>query len=187
MHLGIVKKYLTPKGLNVRTADKPVLVCVTWAHTIFRFFETFFEHASHSKLRGEKKCIIWTYGSKVMDVWSLKEKSGQGGHVLQPMRKSWPHVQNFVGKVVGQGGQGVDIVGHPRWGGHQPLVGATDRAPTSGRRPRVARDGRPPDAQRSLGRRPPVGRRPRVAARLYIQAATVKVADSTHFFNFFCD
>jgi hypothetical protein len=47
--------YLTPKGLNVRTTDKLVLVCVTSAHTIFRFFETFREHASHSKLRGIKK------------------------------------------------------------------------------------------------------------------------------------
>jgi hypothetical protein len=37
---------------------------------------------------GEKKCIFWTYGSKVMDDGSFKEKSGQGGHVLEPMRKS---------------------------------------------------------------------------------------------------
>jgi hypothetical protein len=52
-------------------------------------------------------------------------------------------VQNFVGKEVGQGGQGVDKVGHPRWGGRRPLVGAVDRAPPRGRRPRVAKDGRP--------------------------------------------
>jgi hypothetical protein len=52
MHL---EGILTPKGLNVRTADKPVLVCVTWAHTIFWFFETFFEYASFNKLHGKKK------------------------------------------------------------------------------------------------------------------------------------
>jgi hypothetical protein len=46
---------LTPKGLNVRTVDKPVLVSVTWAHTIFGFFETFCERVSHSKLRERKK------------------------------------------------------------------------------------------------------------------------------------
>jgi hypothetical protein len=47
--------YLTPEGLNVRTVDKPVLVSVTWVHTIFRFFETFCKHASRNKLRGKKK------------------------------------------------------------------------------------------------------------------------------------
>jgi hypothetical protein len=40
---------LTPKGLNVRTADKPVLVNVTWAHTFFGFFETFCEYAPRTK------------------------------------------------------------------------------------------------------------------------------------------
>jgi hypothetical protein len=90
--------FLTPKGLNVRTADKPVLVSVIWAHTIFRFFETFCEHASRSKLHGKKKCIFWTYGSKVMDVWSFKEKSGQGRHVLEPTNKSWPLAQKVEGR-----------------------------------------------------------------------------------------
>jgi hypothetical protein len=76
---------LTPKGLNVRPADKPVLVCVTWAHTIFCF-------------AGKKKRIFWTYGLKVMDVWSLKEKSRHGGHVLEPTSKSWPLVQKVEGR-----------------------------------------------------------------------------------------
>jgi hypothetical protein len=67
-------------------ADKPVLVSVTWAHTIFRFFETFCKDASRSKLRGKKNRIFWTYGSKVIDVWSFEEKYGQGGHVLEPAR-----------------------------------------------------------------------------------------------------
>jgi hypothetical protein len=47
--------------------DKPVLVSVTCAHTIFSFFE-FCEDASCNKLRGKKNRIFWTYGSKVMDV-----------------------------------------------------------------------------------------------------------------------
>jgi hypothetical protein len=59
---------LTPKGPNVHMADKPVLVNVTWAHTIFRFFETFFEDASRRKLHGKKNRTVWTYGSKVMGV-----------------------------------------------------------------------------------------------------------------------
>jgi hypothetical protein len=50
---------LTPKGLNVRTADKPVLVSVTWAHTIFGFFETFCEHASRTKLREKTKIVFF--------------------------------------------------------------------------------------------------------------------------------
>jgi hypothetical protein len=27
-----------------------------------------------------------------MEVWSFEEKFGQGGHVLEPMKKSWPKV-----------------------------------------------------------------------------------------------
>jgi hypothetical protein len=50
-------------------ADKLVLVCVTWAHTIFRFFETFVNMRLLVSFVEEKKCIFWTYRSKVMDVW----------------------------------------------------------------------------------------------------------------------
>jgi hypothetical protein len=32
---------LTPKGLNVCMADKPVLGSATWSHTIFRFLKLF--------------------------------------------------------------------------------------------------------------------------------------------------
>jgi hypothetical protein len=66
-------KSLTPKGLNVRTADKPVLVCVTWAHTIFWFFETFFEHASHSKLRGKEKNAF--FGPTDQKLWMFEVSS----------------------------------------------------------------------------------------------------------------
>jgi hypothetical protein len=150
VHIALWKHHndlLTPKGLNVRTADKPVLVCVTWAHTIFRFFETFFEHASHSKL-----C-----GSKVMDVWSFKEKSGQGGHVLQPMRKSWPLAQKVEGrkkkkfKKNGNSPTGPDVNPRPAgdcWslagsgspGSRRPAVRtwSPDRRSSGSRRPEVA-------------------------------------------------
>jgi hypothetical protein len=88
---------LIPKGPNVHMADKPVLVNVTWAHTIFRNLETFSEDVSCSKLRGKKNRIFWIYGSKVMDVWSFEEKYGQGGHVLEPTSKSWLHQPKKVG------------------------------------------------------------------------------------------
>jgi hypothetical protein len=88
---------LTPKGPNVRTVDKPVLVSVTWGHTIFRFLEYFCEDVSCSKLRGKKNRIFWTYESKVMNVWSFEKKNGQGGHVLEPTSKSWLHQPKKVG------------------------------------------------------------------------------------------
>ena len=49
-------------------------------------------------MRKKKNYIFWTYGSKVMGVWSFKEKSGQGGHVLEPTNKSWPFAQKVEGK-----------------------------------------------------------------------------------------
>jgi hypothetical protein len=33
-----------------------------------------------------------------MGVWSFEEKSGQGGHALEPTNKSWPHVQKIEDK-----------------------------------------------------------------------------------------
>jgi hypothetical protein len=72
-------------------------------------------------------------------------------------------VQNFMGKEVGQGGQGVDIVGHPRRGGRRPR---SDQ--------RSATVGRP-------GRQPPVGCRPTDRCLRYRQAATVEVAASAYF------
>jgi hypothetical protein len=47
---------------------------------------------------GKKNHIFWTYWSKVMGVWSFKEKFGQGGHVLQPTNKSWPFAQKVEGR-----------------------------------------------------------------------------------------
>jgi hypothetical protein len=53
---------LTPKGPNVRTADKPVLVSVTWAHTIFRFFRFFVKMRLGISFAGKKK-------SYFLDLW----------------------------------------------------------------------------------------------------------------------
>jgi hypothetical protein len=140
---------LTPKGLNVYTVDKLVLVSVTWAHTIFWFFETFCEHASRSELHGKKNAFWDTYGSKIMDVGSFKEKSRHGGHVLEPMRKSWPHFKKFGGKEVGRG-RGRET---RAWAVTDCWSGVADRAPTNGRRLLVK--------QRSPGQRPwPTGQRP---------------------------
>jgi hypothetical protein len=47
---------------------------------------------------GKKNRIFWTYESKVMGDWSFKEKSGQGGHVLEPTNKSWPLAQKVEGR-----------------------------------------------------------------------------------------
>jgi hypothetical protein len=66
------KLQLSPKGPNVRTADKPVLVNVTWAHTIFRFFETFCEDVSRYKLRGKKKSYfsdLWIKSYGCLKFW----------------------------------------------------------------------------------------------------------------------
>jgi hypothetical protein len=66
---------LTPKGLNVRTADKLVLVSVTWAHTIFRFFETFCEDASHNKLRGKNKIVFFGPTDQKLWVFEVSKRS----------------------------------------------------------------------------------------------------------------
>jgi hypothetical protein len=87
---------LTPKGPNVRTADKPVLVTVTWAHTIFRFFETFCEDASHRKLRGKKKSYfldlqIKSYGCLKFlgEVWAGRACAGANEEELTACGKTW--------------------------------------------------------------------------------------------------
>jgi hypothetical protein len=89
---------------------------------------------------GRKKRIFWTYGSKVMDVWIFKEKSRQGGHVLQPMRKSWPIAQKVEGRKKKKFKKnGYSPTG---WGINPRLAGdrwspAGPGPPTSRRRPQV--------------------------------------------------
>jgi hypothetical protein len=59
---------LTPKGLNVRTADKLVL-SVSLEHTLFfDFLKLFVNMRLAINFAGKKKRIFWTYRSKVMDV-----------------------------------------------------------------------------------------------------------------------
>jgi hypothetical protein len=62
---------------------------VSLEHTLFLdFLKLFVNMRLAVSFAEEKKRIFWTYGSKVMDVSSFKEKFGQGGYVLEPMRKS---------------------------------------------------------------------------------------------------
>jgi hypothetical protein len=91
----VVASNLTPKGLNVRMADKPVLVSVTWAHTIFRFFETFCEDVSRNKLCGKKKSYfldlqIKSYGCLKFqgEVWAGRACTGANQQELTTCAKS---------------------------------------------------------------------------------------------------
>jgi hypothetical protein len=109
-----------------------------------------------------------------MGVWSFKEKSGQGGHVLEPTSKSWPLAQKVEGrkkfffKRNGNCPKGTSVDPWPtgdRWssaGGRRPLVAGMPE--TSGRglvarslvatipaaQGRPATSGRPPTAGRHL-------------------------------------
>jgi hypothetical protein len=70
------KDNLTPKGPYVLPwVTKPVLVSVSWPHTIFRFFETFWEDASRRKLRVSANFMI--LGAMVQKLWVF-EVFGQG-------------------------------------------------------------------------------------------------------------
>jgi hypothetical protein len=68
-------KFLTPKGLNVRMVDKPVLVNVTWAHSFFRFFETFCEHVPRNKLRGKKENAFFGPMDQKLCVFEVSRRS----------------------------------------------------------------------------------------------------------------
>jgi hypothetical protein len=86
---------LTPKGLNVRTVDKPVLVCVTWAQPIFRFFEFFCEHVSRNKLRGKKNAFFGPTDQKLWMFEVSKRGLGKAGMCcsqwerVDHLRKKW--------------------------------------------------------------------------------------------------
>jgi hypothetical protein len=66
---------LTPKGPYVPGVTKLVLVSVAWPHTIFSFFETFCEEASHRKFRVSANFMI--LGAMVQKLWVF-EVFGQG-------------------------------------------------------------------------------------------------------------
>jgi hypothetical protein len=144
---------LTPKGLNVRTANKPVLVGVTWAHTIFGFFETFCEHASRTKLRGKKKSYFldlqiksYWYLKFQGEVWAWRACAGanqqelttctkSGGQEEKTFQEKWELPQRFRRRPAASGPAGY----------RRPAVRAQsrpgDRAPTAGRRPKVGGPG----------------------------------------------
>jgi hypothetical protein len=72
---------------------------VSLEHTLFLDFLKLFVNIHLAvSFAGKKNRIFWTYGSKVMGVWSFKEKSGHGGHVLEPTSKSWPLAQKVEGR-----------------------------------------------------------------------------------------
>jgi hypothetical protein len=175
VHIALWKHHndlLTPKGLNVRTADKPVLVCVTWAHTIFRFFETFFEHASHSKLCGKKKNAFLGPTDQKLWMFEVSRRSlGRAGMCcnqwerVDHLRKKWRAGRKKNSKKMGIA--------------RQVLMSTRGRRATAGRWPALGRQdlgdqrsglGRPTAGRRDPGdqRSPPEGRRPRAGRRLAV-------------------
>jgi hypothetical protein len=78
---------LTPKGPNVRTADKPLLVSVTWAHTIFWFFETFVKMRLAISFTGKKILFFRPVDQKLWMFEVLRRSMGRAGmYWSQPAR-----------------------------------------------------------------------------------------------------
>jgi hypothetical protein len=116
-------RFLIPKGPNVRMADKPVLVSVTWAHN------TFCEDASRHKLHRKKKsyCLdlqIKNYGCLKFlgEVWARRACAGANEEEL-----------TTCGKIWGQRGRKEGAGGLDKGGPAHERSEAADRAPTSGR------------------------------------------------------
>jgi hypothetical protein len=58
--------------------------------TLFLYFlKLLWRYVSPWASREYKFHNFWTYGPKVMDVWSFRPGSGRGGYVLEPSSKSW--------------------------------------------------------------------------------------------------
>jgi hypothetical protein len=70
---------LIPKGLNVRTAHKPIFGSITSSHFIFRFFGTFYEHAPQNKLCGSINFII--FGPMDQKLWMCENSMRSLGRV----------------------------------------------------------------------------------------------------------
>jgi hypothetical protein len=81
-------------------ADKPVLVSVTSAHTIFGFFETFCEHASRTKLRGKTKIVFFGPRDQKLWVFEVSRRSlGRAGMCWsQPARVDHLHKKWRAGR-----------------------------------------------------------------------------------------
>jgi hypothetical protein len=86
--------------------DKPVLSSVTWSHTIFGYF-ILFPNVSRNKLPVRQNfMILGTTDQKLWVFEVLRRSLGQGGHVLEPIRKSWPHEQKMGAGRRKRGGGG---------------------------------------------------------------------------------
>jgi hypothetical protein len=124
--------HLTPKGLNVRTADKLVLVSVTWAHTIFGFFETFCEHASRTKLRRKKNSYfldLWikSYGC-LMFQGEVRQRQAESGRGRAGMCWSQPARVDHLHKKWRAGRKNIS-----RKTGNYPTVAGVDPRPAGDR------------------------------------------------------
>jgi hypothetical protein len=101
--------HLTPKGPLVPMGDKPILGCVVWPHTIFRFFESFCKDASRNKLHISANIMI--LGATVQKLWMFEVfrwTLGRAGMCWnQParvdhLRKKWKARQKKNSKKEGQ-------------------------------------------------------------------------------------
>jgi hypothetical protein len=81
-------------------ADKPVLVSVTSVHTISGFFETFFEHASRTKLRRKTKIVFFGPTDQKLWVFEVSRRSqGRAGMCWsQPARVDHLHKKWRAGR-----------------------------------------------------------------------------------------
>jgi hypothetical protein len=112
---------------------------VSLEHTLFLdFLKLFVNMRLAVSFAGRKKCIFWTYRSKVMDVWSFKEKSGRAGMYWSQWRRV-DHMCKFLGaggRRKGAGGIQKRRIRARAVGRHRPLP---NQQLLQGRRPLVAR------------------------------------------------
>jgi hypothetical protein len=158
LHMFLNWFILTPKGPLVPTGDKPVLGCVVWSHTIFRFFETFCEDASRNKLRVSANFMIlgatvqklwvfeifrWTLGRAGMccSQWGGVDQSAQKWGKKEEKKgrqeEKWEGKKKKMGPARGRWATAGCRPAPTVW----PLVGswsaAVDQSPTAGGRPAV--------------------------------------------------
>jgi hypothetical protein len=96
---------LTPKGPLVPMGDKPILGCVVWSQTIFRYFETFCENAFQNKLRVSANfMILGATVQKLQEFEVFRWTLGRAGMCWnQPtrvdyLRKKWGAAQKKIQK-----------------------------------------------------------------------------------------
>jgi hypothetical protein len=90
----------TPKGLNVRTVDKPVLGNITWSQT-YLFFEMFCEHALLNKLHGRSNFIFFRPTDQKLWVFeNFRRSLGRAGMCWS----QWERV-DYMCKILGARGR----------------------------------------------------------------------------------